>query len=534
MDGNYSSQDLGHLGLVAGIFKELGLVKLVDSLIPSKGKDVSHGNALCAMVLNGLGFTNQCLYLVPHFFQNKPVERLIAPGITADKLNDDALGRSLDAFYKFGTTEIYSELAARAVEVLGLRSKFGHVDSTSMHVDGVYNSEGSPPEGVIHIVPGYSRDHRPELNQIIINMIVESKGSLPIHMSSASGNSSDKNDFREIISTHVDNLENYFGVEYIVADSALYSVKTIQTLDGVMLFITRVPETIKDAKLLIKQADIDSMTEIDDNYRYLEVCSTYGQVKQRWILVHSQHAQKRELISLDKRYFKGSEKEQKSFKKLTKQVFACEEDALKAFAQYEKKLRFTVINELKVMEHHKYSKPGKPKKGTKPDKIVYQLEGAVASCLQKKAAMAKSKGYFILATNELDSSALAAEEIFFAYKDQGKVERGFRFLKNPEFLASSLFLKKPERIMALAMVMTVCLMVYAALEYKIREKLASNKQTFPNQLNQKISNPTARWVFHCFTGIHLLHQPDGGEVILNLNEQHRQIIDLLGYHYFYS
>ena len=49
------------------------------------------------------------------------------------------------------------------------------------------------------------------------------------------------------------------------------------------------------------------------------------------------------------------------------------------------------------------------------------------------------------------------------YKGQARAERGFRFLKDPQFLASSLYLKKPERIMALLMVMTVCLLVYAAL-----------------------------------------------------------------------
>jgi hypothetical protein len=50
-------------------------------------------------------------------------------------------------------------------------------------------------------------------------------------------------------------------------------------------------------------------------------------------------------------------------------------------------------------------------------------------------------------------------------------ERGFRFRKDPQFLAASLYLKKPERIMALLMVMTVCLLGYAALEYRIRQAL---------------------------------------------------------------
>jgi transposase len=87
-------------------------------------------------------------------------------------------------------------------------------------------------------------------------------------------------------------------------------------------------------------------------------------------------------------------------------------------------------------------------------------------------------------------------ELLEAYQGQQHVERGFRFLKSPEFLAASLYLKKPERIMALLMVMTVCLLVYAALEHRIRRALHEQGATCPNQKGKRIQTPTARWVFH--------------------------------------
>jgi transposase len=61
----YTTQDLGHLGLVAGMCKELKIAETIDHLLPPTEKQVSHGIAVCAMVLNGLGFVNQRLYLVP-------------------------------------------------------------------------------------------------------------------------------------------------------------------------------------------------------------------------------------------------------------------------------------------------------------------------------------------------------------------------------------------------------------------------------------------------------------------------------------
>ncbi|MEM7373830.1 MAG: hypothetical protein AAF587_34725 [Bacteroidota bacterium] len=68
-------------------------------------------------------------------------------------------------------------------------------------------------------------------------------------------------------------------------------------------------------------------------------------------------------------------------------------------------------------------------------------------------------GKFILATNELDQQALPPAQILSHYKDQYQVEKGFRFLKSPLCMAQAVFLKKPERIIALTMVMCIALMV---------------------------------------------------------------------------
>ena len=78
-----SSKLLNHLGLAASMYDELGLGELIDSLIPQdeEQRTVSVGQAVKAMVLNGLGFANQALYLTPHFFQDKPVDRLIQNGL---------------------------------------------------------------------------------------------------------------------------------------------------------------------------------------------------------------------------------------------------------------------------------------------------------------------------------------------------------------------------------------------------------------------------------------------------------------------
>jgi transposase len=199
---------LDHLGLVAGMFDELGIGDVLDQATHQapKMRDLTVGEAVKAMVLNGLGCINQTLYLVPMFFQNKPTYRLISPRVAPTQLNDDALGRALDTLYSYGVTELYSLLAATAAQRLSLAPRVAHLDSTSFHVDGRYNSDAEPEEHVIHITRGYSRDHRPDLNQVMLELIVEHQAGIPVLMTPLSGNSSDAQDFGEVVRAHVQQL----------------------------------------------------------------------------------------------------------------------------------------------------------------------------------------------------------------------------------------------------------------------------------------------------------------------------------------
>ncbi len=110
----YVNERLDHLGIVARVCQEIGLAAWLDAQDPGSRQQVSVGTATVAMVLNGLGFSNRQLYLVPQFFANKPVEHLLGAGITADQLNDDCLGRTLDWLYAHDLTKLFAGIASRA------------------------------------------------------------------------------------------------------------------------------------------------------------------------------------------------------------------------------------------------------------------------------------------------------------------------------------------------------------------------------------------------------------------------------------
>ena len=535
----YWSEVLDHLGLVAGMFDELGIGEVLDRTMhhTPETRLVTVGSAVKAMVLNGLGFVNQQLYLVPMFFRNKPTQRLIAPGVEAQHLHDDTLGRALDMLYDYGVTALYSLIAATAAQRLGLAPTFAHLDSTSFHVDGCYNSNEEPDEHVIHITRGYSRDHRPDLNQVMLDLIVEHQAGIPLLMKPLSGNSSDVQDFGQVVTEHIAQLQTTYGTTYLVADSALYSEENLQKLvETRTKWITRVPATLSEAQAVIAQADPPTMTPLMEGYAYQQAMSTYGGVPQRWLLVYSDHRRPQAQRLVDKHWLKQSTAEAKAFQQLCRTAYACAADAQHALATFIHGLQATSLHEGTVQPRPRYSRRGRPSQDTPPAQIAYHITGALASSLAAHEALVAPHSCFILATNELDERTLPAQALLEGYKGQQHAERGFRFLKDPRFLASSLYLKKPERIMALLMVMTVCLLVYAALEYRIRQTLKAHQATFPNQKGQPGQNPTARWVFQYCVGIHLLRVPGQGAFVLNLNDQHQQLLRLLGrsYEAFYS
>jgi len=191
-------------------------------------------------------------------------------------------------------------------------------------------------------------------------------------------------------------------------------------------------------------------------------------------------------------------------------------------------MKISALHDVCVEALPRYRQRGRPVDGAVADYFVYRVHATLASDHgQYYVQRLQRKSCFILATNRTET--IDAGKLIETYKGQQKVERGFRFLKDPMLLASSVFLKSPKRIMALTMVMTVCLLVYAALEHRIRKRLAEEKQEFPTQTGKMTDRPTIRWVFQCFQNIAVLYLNNGKVAVLNLNSTQSNLLKLLGH-----
>ncbi|MEH1868497.1 MAG: IS1634 family transposase [Nostoc sp.] len=513
-------KNLNHLGIVAGIIDEIGLVDQINKILGQHPQSkVSAGQAVKAMILNGLGFVSGTLYMFPKYMDSYACEHLIGEGVLPEHLNDDRLGRVLDQLYLKGLSGIFTLIALAAVKKYGVDLSSLHLDSSSLHLHGEYKTglpevafeRNAPTENEdkllelapqpINITYGYSRDHRPDLKQFIIELICSSDGDIPIFLKAASGNQSDTKTFAR---TLVNFRENIDTDALMVADSALYSAENLNLMKS-LKWLCRVPLTVGLAKQILLGIDSKDLIQSEiTGYSYIVKSSNYAGIEQRWLIVESQERKKADSKQLMRRVQQAQINAHQKLTKLCNEEFACHRDAKKAALHLSEQLKYHCLAEIKISK--KQLKPqGKNKNNNQNDwKYCYQIS---AQLEQDEAAIElenRASGKFILATNIIDESQLSHTDMIKEYKAQQSCERGFAFLKDPLFLTDSIFIKSPERIEALSMIMGLCLLVYTLGQRQLRGILLAQNQEIKNQLGKPTDRPTLRWIFQCFQGIHLL------------------------------
>src|SRR5262245_56598552 len=187
---------LDQLGLIAAVIKDIGLIDMIDTrLVPDAQEEITPGEAMAGMILNGLGFANRPLSLTPQFFATKPLDLLFHEGIRASMFNRFTLGRTLDEAYTYGCDLLFHALAQAVCAQEGIDLRFNHLDTTSFSLSGAYGPERA--EQAMTITYGYSKDHRPDVKQAVLELMVSQDGGVPCGSKSWDGHTSDIEVFQE-------------------------------------------------------------------------------------------------------------------------------------------------------------------------------------------------------------------------------------------------------------------------------------------------------------------------------------------------
>src|SRR6202162_4988431 len=384
----YINERLDHLGIVAGVCQEIGLAAWLDSQEPENRQQVSVGMGTVGMILNGLGFSNRQLYLVPQYFANKPVEHLLGAGIKAEMLNDDCLGRTLDWLYAHDPTQLFAGIASRARQVFGVKANQIHVDTTSFSVSGEYAAgatrtedptkpaEETGAEAIIAITYGYSRDHREDLRQWMLALATTHDGDIPLFLRPLDGNSSDKEQLsaavREVMTQLRAQLPEEHEQRIAVFDSGGYSEANMKSYNQAKIWwISRVPETSTAAKQALEEEPEQWQALCDGSGEYVVRAMELPQGKERWVIVHTHAQLKATQEQMEKQVKKVQQEWEKRLWHLSTQTFGCETDARTAWEKALKGKPSWLMATCTLKAQQQYQQRGRPKVGSEPDHTVW-------------------------------------------------------------------------------------------------------------------------------------------------------------------
>ncbi len=533
---NFEIKRVDHLGIVAGIIQDLGLAELVNQQIGTDNQEIlTTGDVVAGMVLNGLEFASRPLMLAPQFFENKALDLLIRPGVTSENFNRHRLGRALDAIANFGCEKLFNFVALSACKTEGVVTDFLSADTTSYELSGKYETEDVYEGGIIieekiKITYGYSKAKRPDLKQVIQELVTTHDGGIPLMTKTLSGNASDSVILRERASAIMSEFAKS-ETRCLVADCKLYAKETAGILNNIN-FLTRVPATLKLEQESVRKAitQEDKWTVLSDDYKYQEFpVSLYGIENQRWIIFYSKAARERSNKTLDKEIIKEKTAIEKELLRLHKSEFGCEADALKELQTLTKKWRYHNVVKVTRIDIKTFLDKGRPTEKSSY-KITCQINAEIVFDQASADRILDQRSCFILATN-LSQKSFSVEEVLKSYKRQDFTEKGFAFLKKPEFFTASLNLEKVGRIEAILMIMVLSLLVYSIAQRRLRRSLLEYKITIPNQLKKPTQKPTMRWIFQLFEGVDFVVvklKKTYQASMQGLNDVRKKVIELLG------
>lgn len=546
------SKALLHSPLVAAVVDQLHITEVVDRLCPTDPRArVSDAACVKLMILNILQ-GRVALYLMDRWLERTDPEILLGPGCAADAFSDARLAAALDHLHAAGTDSVFSGVVLRYLEdwreETGERDLTLHLDTTTVKVYGEYSDAGNfGPTPTF----GHSKDHRPDLKQLVYGLTLHGATAMPLYGTMLDGNCADSTANR----LHIQSLAELLpedGEATVVADCKLVDGFTIGLLESHgWHFISLVPASFSARRTLIEQVLRDQVElpllwegpgrRKGELRRYQGASfdaelSDYGTF--RHLVVRSDQLAALFDKQLPKKLAKAEARVAKALRRLNRQGFSCEEDAEAAVERLRQGLRYhnlqAVIDADEVRQ--KRSRPGRPRKGEPPvTRTVWRPRLVALSEDPHRVEHARQLGsHFVLVTDHTDRDAWPDHRILAEYRHQHTVEghTGFRWLKGDAAVAP-MFLKKPERIAALGMVMLLALAVRNFLQYKLRDRLASTGRTVSDRKRRPTTKPTTETAFLGFDRVQILRIVHEGVVlqraVQGLDAHCRTVLDMLGF-----
>ena len=472
-----------HLPIIKAYADQLGLVGLINHYVPTE-MDVDAGTVVLGLVLDTLSGRSP-LYRLEEFFAHQDTELLLGKALPPQAFTDDTVGRVLDRLYDMGTMKLFTACAVRAAARFGLERRYVHFDTTSCSVWGDYQfaEEQDVPFQVTY---GYSKDKRPDLKQFVLSTLCVER-AVPIWGKPEDGNASDKT-LNTTLLSEIAQLLAHYGVQpgaYIyIADAALVTEANLAAL-GDTLFITRLPATYSECERVIGEAvarnrweEVGVLAQTPPTQHRPGTCYKVAEDVRdpiRQDLSGGGRALQQPGSTAAEApgagvpgvlYDPGGDRAPGSPAGVCLSG-GCRGGRGKSCGRCRAPIT--------AWRWSSRSAPSMALDGPASirPRVVKALRYGLQATLHERAEVIARKrqetGCFVLLTNvpTVGEMAHRAGDVLRAYKEQHGIEQNFGFLKDP-LIVNSLFLKKPERIEALGLVLLLALLLWRLMERSLR------------------------------------------------------------------
>lgn len=547
---------VAHLPVVREAIDRIGIYEVISNLLPGDGRmAVRDADCVSLMILNIL-HGRVALYRMNEWLENTDVEVVLGRDCPPEAFYDDRLAGTLDRLAALGTDDVLTEVVTSYLHSDACPDEYtAHSDTTTLKLYGAYDVE--PKLDAPRPDYGHSKDHRPDLKQLVYGMTLQGAVGVPMCISMFDGNTADQvaNRFQ------IERLAGLLPPEHdvtLVHDCKLFDPKSLgHVLDSAFHFVTLVPRSYSLRRELVDWAvqthsDLPELAREpgrtkahpDRVYRGISTTRPFDidgpetgeqSCMLRFLVVESAQL----AAAFDNKLEDDLERDRKRYEtavtRLARRTFGCESDAAAAAAKlpsptYHKAV-LSISSEVETLPR---KRRGRPRKGEEaPTVTVYRIELVSLDVDDELVEQARIHArHFLLATDHLDTEAWPDERILREYRHQHIIEghTGFRWLKGPAAVAP-MFLKTPHRIAALGLVFVLALMVRNYIQWKLRAKLDVLGEYLPNMNDQPTQRPTTESAFRLFTHVSVVLVTVGDSVVHRVlhgtTEHTRKVLELL-------
>ncbi len=538
-----SRLQVGPLPLIRSILRRLRLREILLEYVPSSDRQSFPRADLLILLAVNLTLAKDPLYELAEWIDTLDLRALGYDPRPAERLSDDRFARALDQLYETDRTALLTRLVVSAIQAFNIRSERIHNDSTSVKACG--KIPGKTRTG-LELRRGHSKDHRPDLKQLVYSLSVSDDGAVPIHHHVYSGNRNDE-------TTHIETWDALCRIHgtpnfLYVADCKLCTQeqlkhivdqggKAITILPHNLVEVSRFHEQLRTApiaKTLLWRRPKPNYPGTTESFYLFEgnYFTEHGHYPLYWF--YSTEKSQRDRQSRLERIEVAEQKLAELPPRLNRAHLKTKAEILAAGQTILEHYRVEEFIELRLQIHMHVTRK-RPRGRPRGEKAVYRYEHHVTYSLhwsRNTAALeaeARTDGVVPLLCTD---PAVLPKAVLQAYKFQARLEKRFSQFKDVHRAAPLLF-KKIRRVEANMFVFFIALLIQALLERELRNKLAEGDlpplKLYPE--DREAPHPTTSQLFKTFDQLSTYAITQAGipcETYHDeLSETHQQVLSLL-------